>query len=46
VQHLVGSALKDAPDDIKKLEHYFHHVVKGRKSRAWPEYYEARKHLE
>jgi MoxR-like ATPase len=46
VQHLVGSALKDAPDDIKKLEHYFHHVVKGRVSRAWPAYYEARKHLQ
>jgi hypothetical protein len=42
VQHLVGSALKDAPDDLKKLEHYFHHVVKGRKGRAWPGYYEAR----
>jgi MoxR-like ATPase len=46
VQHLVGSALKDAPDDIKKLEHYFNHVVKGRKSRGWPGYYEARKHLQ
>jgi MoxR-like ATPase len=46
VQHLVGSALKDAPDDIKKLEHYFNHVVKGRKGRAWPSYYEARKHLQ
>ena len=46
VQHLVGSALKDAPDDLKKLEHYFNHVVKGRKVRAWPDYYEARKHLE
>jgi MoxR-like ATPase len=46
VQHLVGSALKDSPDDIKKLEHYFNHVVKGRKSRSWPDYYEARKHLQ
>lgn len=46
VQHLVGSALKDAPDDIKKLEHYFNHVVKNRNSRAWPHYYEARKHLQ
>jgi hypothetical protein len=45
VRHLVGSALKDAPDDVKKLEHYFDHVVKGRKGRAWPAYYEARKHL-
>jgi MoxR-like ATPase len=46
VQHLVGSALKDAPDDVKKLEHYFNHVAKGRKARAWPQYYEARKHLQ
>jgi hypothetical protein len=45
VQHLVGSALKDAPDDIKKLQHYFNHVVKGRKTKAWQAYFEARKHL-
>ena len=23
VQHLVGTALKDAPDDLKKVRHYF-----------------------
>jgi MoxR-like ATPase len=45
VQHLVGSALKDAPEDLKKLQHYFNHVVKGRKGKAWQAYYEARKHL-
>ena len=45
VQHLVGSALKDSPDDIKKLEHYFNHVVKGRKGPHWRGYYEARKQL-
>lgn len=45
VQHLVGSALKDAPEDVKKLQHYFNHVVKGRKGKAWQAYYEARKHL-
>jgi MoxR-like ATPase len=45
VQHLVGAALKDAPDDVKKLAGYFNHVVKGRKRGAWPAYYEARKHL-
>lgn len=45
VQHLVGSALKDAPDDVKKLAHYFNHVVKGRRGNAWAAYYEARKHL-
>jgi hypothetical protein len=45
VNHLVGTALKDAPDDLKKLRHYFNHVVKGRKG-AWKAYYEARNHLE
>lgn len=42
VQSLSGSALKDSPDDAKKLRHYFHHVVKDRKGRGWREYYEAR----
>ena len=46
VHHLVGTALKDAPDDLKKLRHYFNHVVKGRSKAAWREYYEARRHLE
>ncbi|MFO0953037.1 MAG: AAA family ATPase [Isosphaeraceae bacterium] len=46
VQHLVGSALKDAPDDLAKLRHYFNHVVKDRRSSAWPAYYEARSHLQ
>ena len=45
VQHLVGSALKDTPDDLKKLRHYFNHVVKGRAGAAWKAYYEARSHL-
>jgi MoxR-like ATPase len=45
VQSLLGSALKDAPEDVKKLRHYFEHVVKARKGKAWKEYYEARKHL-
>lgn len=46
VNHLVGTALKDQPDDIKKLRHYFNHVVKGRAKGAWRAYYEARKHLD
>ena len=45
VHHLVGTALKDTPDDLKKLRHYFNHVVKGQGGRAWKEYYEAREHL-
>jgi MoxR-like ATPase len=42
VQHLVGSALKDAADDLTKLRHYFNHVVKDRAGAAWRAYYEAR----
>jgi MoxR-like ATPase len=47
VQGLVGAALKDSPEDLKKLRHYFEHVVKGRSSKKnfWQDYYEARKHL-
>ena len=42
VQSLSGSALKDSPDDAKKLRNYFHHVVKERRGRVWREYYESR----
>ena len=45
VQHLIGTALKDAPDDLKKLRHYFNHAVKGRKGRGWQSFYEARELL-
>ncbi|MCA9115491.1 MAG: AAA family ATPase [Planctomycetaceae bacterium] len=45
VQHLVGSVLKDNPDDLKKLRHYFNHVVKARRG-AWKPFYEARRHLD
>lgn len=46
-RQLVGSVLKDNPDDAKKLQHYFDVVVKARarKHAAWQAYYEARKHL-
>jgi MoxR-like ATPase len=46
VNHLVGTALKDVPEDMKKLRHYFNHVVKGRGNGAWRAFYEARNHLE
>lgn len=45
-QSLLGSAIKDAPDDIKKLHHYFNHVVKARRGTAWQEFYEARQLLD
>jgi MoxR-like ATPase len=45
VQHLIGTALKDAPDDLKKLRHYFNHAVKKRGGRGWKAFYEAREQL-
>jgi MoxR-like ATPase len=45
VQHLIGTALKDAPDDLKKVRHYFNHTVKGRGGKAWQAYYDARELL-
>ena len=44
-QHLAGTALKDSPDDIKRLRHYFNHVVKGKKGVLWQALYEARDEL-
>lgn len=45
VQHLVGTVLKDEPEDLKKLRHYFHHVVQGRAGGVWKDLYAAREHL-
>lgn len=45
MQSLLGSALKDSADDVKRLHHYFNHVVKPRKRGRWPELYEAKKYL-
>ena len=45
VHSLLGSAIKDSPDDVKKLRHYFDHVVKERRKGRWQEYYQAREHL-
>jgi MoxR-like ATPase len=46
-RQLLGTVLKDNPDDLKKLKHYFEVVVKARSkgSKAWQQFYEARKHL-
>ncbi len=46
VQYLVGAVLKDNPEDLKKVRHYFDHVVKGRKSGQWPDFYAARSELQ
>lgn len=45
VRHLVGSVLKDNPDDLKKVRHYFDHVVKKRRSGRWQDFYRARDEL-
>ena len=46
VQHLVGTVLKDNPDDLKKVRHYFDHVVKKRGGELWKRFYDARGELE
>ncbi len=45
VLNIVGTALKDDPDDLDKLRHYFNHVVRGRRGRSWKAWYAARKLL-
>jgi hypothetical protein len=45
VQHLVGTVLKDNPDDLVKVRHYFDHVVKKRKEPRWRQFYDARGEL-
>ncbi len=45
VQSLIGSALKESEEDLKKLRHYFNHAIKDKKGDAWKAYYEARQLL-
>ena len=42
VQGLLGSAMKDSADDLKKLHHYFNHSVKNRSGKTWQQYFLAR----
>jgi hypothetical protein len=44
--HVVATALKDAPDDLKRVRHYFNQVVKDRGGAHWQAYYEARRLLD
>ena len=47
-RHLAGAVLKDNPDDLKKLSHYFDVVVRQRSQKEgglWTELLEARKSL-
>jgi MoxR-like ATPase len=45
VQSLLGCAIKDSSEDIKKLNHYFDRVVKDKHGEHWQQYYAAHKHL-
>ena len=45
VRHLVGTVLKDNPDDLKRVRHYFDHVVKRRNTGRWKDFYHARDEL-
>lgn len=40
--HVAATALKDAPDDLKKVRHYFHQVLRERGGLHWRAYFEAR----
>jgi len=44
--HVAATALKDAADDLKKVRHYFNHVVKDRRGAHWQAYFEARRMLD
>jgi MoxR-like ATPase len=47
-RHVAGAVLKDNPDDLKKLKHYFDVVVQRRakeRKGLWAEYWKARKWL-
>lgn len=46
VHHMVGTVLKDNPDDLKKVRHYFEHVVQKRSGPLWKKYYAARQILD
>lgn len=39
IQNLVGSALKENNEDVKKVRHYFQHVVRGRKQPIWSAFF-------
>ncbi len=46
-RHLGGTVMKDNPDDLKKVRHYFDTAVRGRASSGgvWDEYFKARRAL-
>ena len=46
LHNLVGSALKEDPDDLKRLRHYFERVVRARKGEQWESFYKASLEIE
>lgn len=46
-RQLAGTLVKDNPDDIKKIRHYFDAVVKlrAKNNKAWQSCWESRKHI-
>lgn len=46
VQGLIGSALKESSEDVKKLRNYFTQIVRHRTESHWQAYYQARHYLE
>ncbi len=45
IQAMLGTALKDSPEDVKKLQGYFNHIIKERTGPLWKAYYEAGKEI-
>lgn len=45
VHALIGAAFKDSEDDLKRLRHYFDHVVKARSGSHWQAFHAARRLL-
>ncbi len=43
IDNIIGAALKENEEDLKKLRLYFNQVVKGRKGKIWQQYFEASK---
>lgn len=46
LHNLVGSALKEDPQDLKRLRHYFERVVRSRNNPSWQAFYEASRELD
>lgn len=45
IDNLIGSALKENAEDMKRLRHYFEQIVKHRKAELWKAYYMASKQV-